>query len=404
LISFGLHDSDYIDWRLGRRGRLEARALAHRQRRVSGKARVGERPLAEVEHGAGAGDLARMAAPQAQPDDGLVRHASIEKAELRDAVRPASVQQIDNRQIMHQRRATVIVLAALTASAFAQAPAQDQVFKSTTRTEVPIYATVIDASGRLVPDLQREDFTVYDEGRPVELTQFSNDSQPFTAVVMMDTSASMTNNLELLNVAAEQFLMRLLPVDKAQVGAFNDKIQLSGTFTNDRDVLIDALDDLQFGNPTRLNDALGTSLDALKDIDGRRVVLLFTDGDDTASKTPFRVVLDRARNEEVMVYAIGLESEYFNGGRVQRTRPSRDLRKVADETGGGYFELKKTAELASTFTRVAQELRSQYLLGFAPATLDGKVHRLEVRTRRPNTTVRARKSYLATPDRNLTSR
>jgi Ca-activated chloride channel family protein len=314
--------------------------------------------------------------------------------------------------MMHHRPITTVVLAALTA-AIAQvaaqtpqggAPPQEQVFRSTTRVEVPIYATVTDSSGRLVPDLTREDFTVLDEGKPVELTQFSNDSQPFTAVVMMDTSASMTNHLDLLNLAAEQFLLRLLPVDKAQVGAFNDKIQLSGRFTNNRDELIDALDELQFGNPTRLNDAVASSLDALRGVDGRRVVLLFTDGEDTASKVGFRNVLDRARTEEVMVYAIGLESEFLNGGRIQRTRPSRDLRRIADETGGGYFELKKTAELAPTFTRVAQELRSQYLLGFAPATLDGKLHRLEVRTRRTNATVRARRSYIASPDRNLTSR
>ena len=119
---------------------------------------------------------------------------------------------------------------------------------------------------------------------------------------MLDTSASMTNNLELLNRAAEQFLIRLMPTDRAQVGAFNDKIQLSGTFTNNRDELIDALDDLQFGNPTRLNDAIDASLDVLEKIDGRRVVLLFTDGEDTASKIGFRTVLERARDEEVMVY------------------------------------------------------------------------------------------------------
>jgi Ca-activated chloride channel family protein len=208
----------------------------------------------------------------------------------------------------------------------------------------------------------------------------------------------MTNSLDLLNRAAEQFLIRLLPVDKAQVGAFNDKIQLSGTFTNDRDDLIAALETLQFGNPTRLNDAIGVSLDTLQKVEGRRVVLIFTDGEDTASKTGFRTVLERARDEEVMVYAIGLESEYFNGVRLQRSRPSRDLRRIADETGGGYFELKKTAELAPTFTRVAQELRSQYLLGFAPATLDGKLHKLDVRAK-PGVTVRARRSYLATPDR-----
>jgi Ca-activated chloride channel family protein len=309
---------------------------------------------------------------------------------------------------MHRRlKLAALGLVALTVAAQASQnppkqqpppPQEPQVFRAGTQTEVPVYATVIDASGRLVPELERGDFIVTDDGKPVELTQFSNASQPFTSVVMLDTSASMTNNLELLNRAAEQFLIRLLPTDRAQVGAFNDKIQLSGRFTNNRDELIGALRDLQFGNPTRLNDAIATSLDALQKIESRRVVLVFTDGDDTASKNSFKTVLERARDEEVMVYAIGLESEFMIDGRVQRTRPSRDLRRIAEETGGGYFELKKSAELGSTFTRVAQELRSQYLLGFAPAVLDNKLHKLDVRTKSANT-VRARKSYLAAPNR-----
>ena len=275
---------------------------------------------------------------------------------------------------------------------------QDQpVFKASVRT-VPIYATVVDGAGRLVPDLERGDFTILDNGKPAELSLFSNQSQPFTAVVMLDTSASMTANLKLLNRAAEQFLLRLLPVDRAQVGAFNDKIQLSGTFTNDRDELIGALNDLYFGNPTRLNDGIAAGLDALKGIEGRRVVLVFTDGEDTASRAGFKTVLERARDEEVMVYSIGLESEFFNGMRVVKTRPSRDLRKISDETGGGYFELLKTVDLAPTFSRVAQELRSQYLIGFAPVALDGKVHKLDVKVNRPGMIVRARKSYLAAPD------
>jgi len=271
-------------------------------------------------------------------------------------------------------------------------------FRSTVRT-VPIYATVIDSGGRLVPDLTQDDFTVFDNGKPAEIALFSSDPQPFTAVVMLDTSASMTANLKLLNRAAEQFLLRLLPVDRAQVGAFNDKIQLSGTFTNDRDALIRALNDLYFGNPTRLNDAIATSLDALKSVDGRRVILVFTDGEDTSSRERFGTVLDRARDEEVMVYSIGLESEYFNGLRPVRTRPSRDLRKISEETGGGYFELEQTDELGPAFGRVAQELRSQYLIGFTPSALDGKVHKLEVRTRKPGMTVRARKSFLASGDK-----
>ena len=296
------------------------------------------------------------------------------------------------------RMPTIVVAIAVLAGSLAVAAQDQPIFKSNVRT-VPIYATVVDASGRLVPDLEQADFQISDNGKPADVTLFSNESQPFTAVVMLDTSASMTANLKLLNRAAEQFLLRLLPVDKAQVGAFNDKIQLSGTFTNNRDELIGALNDLYFGNPTRLNDGIAAGLDALQGIEGRRVVLVFTDGEDTSSKTGFKTVLEQARDEEVMVYSIGLESEFFNGMRIVKTRPSRDLRKISDETGGGYFELLKSADLAPTFSRVAQELRSQYLIGFAPAALDGKVHKLEVKVTKPGMTVRARRSYLAAPDK-----
>jgi Ca-activated chloride channel family protein len=292
----------------------------------------------------------------------------------------------------------VCVIALLAGTVILAQQPEQPVFRATNRM-VPVYATVVDSSGRLVPGLEQADFSVSDNGKPADVGLFSNEPQPFTAVVMLDTSASMTANLKLLNRAAEQFLLRLLPVDKAQVGAFNDKIQLSGTFTNDRDELIGALNDLYFGNPTRLNDAIGASLDALKGIDGRRVVLVFTDGEDTSSRTSFKTVNERARDEEVMVYAIGLESEYFNGMRVVRSRPARDLRRIADETGGGYFELQKTDELAPTFTRVSQELRSQYLIGFSPVALDNRVHKLEVKVNKPGMTVRARKSYLAAPDK-----
>ena len=96
-----------------------------------------------------------------------------------------------------------------------------------------------------------------------------------------------------------------------------------------------------------------------------------------------------------MVYTIGLSVDFFNGVQRVRSRPDRSLRRIADETGGGSFELQKTDLLASTFTRVAQELRSQYLLAFVPEMLDGKVHKLEVRVKRAGVSIRARKSYLA---------
>jgi len=293
------------------------------------------------------------------------------------------------------------VLALLTALILTSASVfgQQATFKSGTSI-VPVLATVTDSQGRLVPNLEQEDFTVLDNGKPQPITLFQNETQPFTVVVMLDFSFSMTTHLDLLKAATEQFILRMLPKDKGQVGAFSDKIQFSGEFTNDRDDLVAALKDLQFGNPTRLYDAIDASIDMLKDVEGRKIVLVFTDGDDTASRRGMGDVLDKARLTETMIYAIGLESEFpIAPGRMQRTRPDRGLRKLADETGGGYFELKKTTELAPTFTRVAQELHSLYTIGFAPMVLDNKEHRLEVRLKQPGHTGRARKSYIASADR-----
>ncbi len=282
----------------------------------------------------------------------------------------------------------LIVTAALTAFA------QQETFRATTQI-VSVPTTVTDAQGRLVPNLERDQFSILDNGKPQEITFFENETQPFTVVVMMDFSASMTANLEFLRAAAEQFLLRMLPQDKGMVGAFSDRIEFSGDFTSDRDDLISALKDLQFGNPTRLWDAVDQSIEMLKPVQGRKIVLVFTDGEDTYSKTGFGRVLDHARQEEVMVYAIGLQSVYFNGQRMVRSQPDRSLRKIAEETGGGYFELKQTDELAPTFTRVAQELHSLYTLGFAPSVLDGKEHKLDVKMKISNQTARARKTYVA---------
>jgi Ca-activated chloride channel family protein len=293
---------------------------------------------------------------------------------------------------------TLASLAAVQALPLGGAEGQEPVFRSSTRI-VPVVATVLDAQGRLVPGLEQDEFTILDNGKPQEIAFFQNDVQPFTVVVMLDYSASMTANLDRLQAAAEQFVLRLLPEDKGQVGSFSDKIQFSGTFTNDRDDLASALKDLQFGNPTRLYDAAYESIEMLKGVEGRKVVLLFTDGDDTASRRGMGDVLERAKNDEIMMYAIGLESDYFNGQRMVRTRPDRGLRRLADETGGGYFELKKTDELGATFTRVAQELHSQYTLGFTPAALDGKEHKLVVRMKQTGMTARARRTYVASPDR-----
>lgn len=287
----------------------------------------------------------------------------------------------------------------MVAVAVQQPPAQQgPVFKSGTQV-VSLFVTVQDAQKRLVPDLTQEDFQIFDNDKPQAITYFDNSVRPISVVAMLDTSGSMTLTLDLLRQAAEQFVIRLLPDDRAQVGAFNDKIQFAGSFTHNRDQLIGDIRDLDYGNGTRLWDAVGASLDELKDLDGRRVVLVFTDGDDTESRIGLGTVIDRARTDEVMVYAIGLESNYFDGQRMVRSKPDRGLRKIADETGGGYFELERTADLSPTFTRVATELHSQYVIGFAPTQLDNRVHKLTVRMKQSGMTARARRSYVAAADK-----
>ena len=292
--------------------------------------------------------------------------------------------------------------ASLSIALAAQQPpaAQGPTFKSGTQI-VSLFVTVADAARRLVPGLTQEDFEVFDNEKPQTIVFFQNEIQPITVVVMLDTSGSMTLTLDLLRQAAEQFLIRLLPADKGRVGAFNDKIQFSSRFTNDRDQLVSDVKGLDYGNGTRLWDAVGASIDELKGIEGRRVILVFTDGDDTASKIGLGTVVERARADEVMIYAIGLESHYIGGpnGQMVHTKPDGGLRKIADETGGGYFELKKSSELASTFTKVAQELHSQYVIGFAPTQLDNRVHKLAVKMKQPGMTARARRSYVAAADK-----
>ena len=167
---------------------------------------------------------------------------------------------------------------------------QGPTFKSGTGAIVSLFATVMEADKRLVPDLQQDDFEIFDNDKPQPTAIFDNSIRPITVVVLLDTSGSMTGNLDRLRDACEQFLIRLLPKDKAQVGAFNDRVQIAGDFTSNRDLLIKQVRGLDYGNGTRLYDAINTGIDDLKGIEGRRVIVVFTDGDDTASHAHFGTV------------------------------------------------------------------------------------------------------------------
>jgi VWFA-related protein len=295
-------------------------------------------------------------------------------------------------------------------------------FKAGNRT-VAVYATVTDRVGRLVPDLSRDDFVVEDDGRRQTLTVFDNRVQPITIVMLLDRSGSMEGNFDLVRHAAEAFVGQLLPDDKAKIGSFSNRIQVDpGEFTSNRDELVGILrTQLQTRGPTPLWNAVDVGITALLGEEGRRVILVFTDGTDfpfnfQTRNTNLKEVMKRADEENVMVYAIGLAGQRvatpikpgLTGRRGSERpvasvtppimpigRPDPGLALIAAETGGGYFELTSADDLAGTFTRVAEELHQQYVLGFTPETLDGRTHRLMVRVSGADTVVRARKTYLA---------
>jgi VWFA-related protein len=270
-----------------------------------------------------------------------------------------------------------------------------------------VYATVRDRDTRLVPDLARDEFTITDNGKVQEIAQFSNAPAPFSVVVMLDRSGSMFAYQVAIRDAASAFVRQLRPDDHARIGSFGDYagnrvVIKPSTFTSGKGELLDILSTpIGLGNTSPVFISIDQSINALSQRTDRRVVLIFSDGYDEAAPSLMAVkqkdLIERARQADVMVYAIGFVrvDDRRDGKPPKITPPNAVLRQLADETGGGYFELRDTANLTALFTRVADELHRQYWLGFAPQVLDGKVHAIQVRVKNKDLVVRARQSYLA---------
>ena len=279
---------------------------------------------------------------------------------------------------------------------------------------VRVFVTVTDRDGRLVTTLTRDNFEVRDDGKPQPLAQYDNSPQPIRLIVMLDVSGSMEGNLQLLRDAAAQLFSRLLPDDLARVGVFGNEVRISPSFTRNADELLAALPtaiapDAQTPLWRALDDAIG----GFDRTDGsRKVILVLSDGKDSGP-IGFRQrpgsqagVIDRARLEDVMIYAIGLRSRRarpaqpgLGPGGLQSMLladlPDPGLARVAEQTGGGYTEIRPGQDLGAAFAGVADELHTQYLLGFAPPRRDGKTHEIEVRINKGGLKPRARKSYVA---------
>jgi len=278
---------------------------------------------------------------------------------------------------------------------------------------VRVFVTVTDNEGRLVTTLTRTDFELKDEGRVQIITQFDNTPRPIQLIIMLDVSGSMEGNLPLLRDAAQQLFTRLRKDDVAQVGTFGHNVIISPTFTNDLDRLRATLPAaIAPDAPTPLWLAVDAALDGFGEAgDKRRVILVLSDGRDNgplhSGRRPISeaAAIDRGHREDVMIYSIGLRSRTMHlppgvsssifEATLMSQLPDPGLERVAEETGGGYTEIRVGQDLGAAFARVANELHSQYLLGYSPPSRDGKAHEINVSLPGRNLTPRARKSYLA---------
>jgi VWFA-related protein len=295
------------------------------------------------------------------------------------------------------------------------AAAQQPTFRSTAD-NVRVFTTVTDRDGRLVTTLDQKAFEIRDEGKPQPITLFDNSPQPIRLIVLLDVSGSMEGNLQLLREGCDELFKRLRADDGIRVGTFGHDVSISPTFSRDPLELRASLPRaIVPGAPTPLWRAMDEGLEVFKsrgEDDGRPVILVLSDGKDSGP-TGFRhkfvsqvEVIDRAREQGVMIYGIGMRSR---GQRQQMPGlgsrglqaalmadwPDPGLARVAEEAGGGYLEIRFGQDLGGAFAQVADELHSQYLLGFAPPKRDGKVHEIEVRTAVKGLKPRARKSYVA---------
>ncbi len=301
----------------------------------------------------------------------------------------------------------LVALGLISVALHAQSP--QPIFRAQT-TIIPVYATVSGADGRLVPDLTRDDFEVVVDGQPREIVAFSRDSVPVTLAAMIDLSGSIRQPqthqfaqdyfVKRIRLAADRLLGDLHADDRACIGLFAGRVGISQIISGDKRPLLAALDDKsdEQGN-TPLWQAIDIAMTSLSGEGGRRIVVAFTDGVDNVSPRPHAPaartvdttapslddVVRHAQRDNFMLYAVGFEGLAFD--------PQIEL--FAGDTGGGYVVVHKTDDPSAVMARVADELHHQYLLGFVPATLDGKTHGITVRVKAGGMKARARRSFVA---------
>jgi Ca-activated chloride channel family protein len=252
---------------------------------------------------------------------------------------------------------------------------------------IHLNVSVTDGHNHYVTDLGERDFAVYEDGVRQELSLFSHENLPISLVLMIDTSASMDEKLPMARAAAIRFVKTLRPQDFAQVVQFNDRHTLLQDFTSDQAALERAIQGTHAEGPTALHNALYV---ALKDLSRqkqaaelrRRAIVLLSDGEDTASLVNDEQVLELARTTEINIYAISLRPNRVpDRSRLAFSQAAHLLTALTQETGGQVHFPNSLSELDTVYDRIAEELRTQYNLGYVSSNKrkDGKWRRIVVR-------------------------
>lgn len=263
---------------------------------------------------------------------------------------------------------------------------------------VSVPVSVINRQGRYVVDLRQQDFRVFEEGKEQTIVHFSNVDQPFSVVLLIDTSGSTAPFLDQIKGAAKAFVEQLRPSDTVRPVYFHGEIKpLTADGINDPkqfDVAIDRIEPGPVNMGTRLYDAVAFGLSALRPVATRRAVILITDGENTWGKATMKSTLRDAEESGVVVYTV----QYGDLQPLKHQEsPQVYLQQLAEKTGGRYFKGGDVNAIRRSFVEVANELRRQYVLGYEPSELERTgLRRIRVKVNRKHVAVRARSSYTYT--------
>lgn len=256
--------------------------------------------------------------------------------------------------------------------------------------EVIVSAIVVDRAGEFVPGLTADDFALYASDRRQTITSFQAGPSRFSGAFLIDASGSMTTHFDVVPRVVRRLVLAMTPDDRIRLGSFADRVGIGPVLLSNRADLPSGMDMLVPGNASRVFDAIWSGLDAMRLETNRKVVVVFSDGDDTASATRLDELLPRAQAEGVAIHGVALPSTLYAS-----TGPDGRLGRLVGETGGSMQQVRRLTDVDGLVDRVGRVVREPYLLGFVPEIVDGRFRTLDVRVGRPGVKVLARKRYLA---------